>query len=709
LQKDGSITKYMERKKPGRKIYKMGFIALNFRRITISFFLLVLIVACTPRNDTGTETAAGEVASITASPETSVDLTGTALSGEPQGTTRQTPQPVITITPTVQKPDIDWREVPIIPEISQRVFQIYEDGQAQGRDPHSFSVIGDCQSIPFVFLGPFGRGILEPDPVESYLWDAIDYFKASFDRWSVTSRGGFTAASILAPIQADPHYCKPGETPLTCEYRLNNPAYVFITLETWLNPDTIDRYEDYLRSILDYVIEKGSVPILLTKADAAEVDDGRHVINPAIVRVARDYDVPVINFWRAAQYLDNIGIDPARDGFHLSQEGYDLKNTLALRALYTIWQAVELGNTTGTTGHEGQSITPTPEPGDLSQTGPQVVIPDCNGGCIFFATADSNDGVISAGGVFAYNYASQDLTQILGTGYDLQDVSEDGQRLLVNWDNFLYEINLANSSATLVSNSFYSWGKQGAYWNSDDSLVILIDQSNPLQTDTGEAFSLFPSSRDGEIYFNAGSCSSKDFCQSGGTYRLDSNQITTRMDSYAHPVISPDGRLMAYLNPAAANRDNYYHISYLLLEDPDRTAESRRIFYFPIEHGFMIYPDVRDYVFSPDNNKLIIIYDVYSAYFEKSMRLQTYLIDLKSGILYDFGDLDGLSASLNPRMVWAPEGNKILFFLTDAPSDDQFNMSIYQTDLVTGEKLTLFDQSILTSSEYFYITNLYWR
>jgi hypothetical protein len=60
-------------------------------------------------------------------------------------------------------------------------------------------------------------------------------------------------------------------------------------------------------------------------------------------------------------------------------------------------------------------------------------------------------------------------------------------------------------------------------------------------------------------------------------------------------------------------------------------------------------------------------------------------------------------------MIWAPEGNKILFFLTDAPSDDQFNMSIYQTDLVTGEKLTLFDQSILTSSEYFYITNLYWR
>lgn len=598
-----------------------------------------------------------------------------------------------------------------MPEVSERVFQIYQDGQSQGRNPKSFSVLGDCQSIPYVFLGPFGQETLVPDSAESYLWDALNYFEASFDHWSVTSRGGFTAASLLTPIQADPHYCKPGETPLTCEYRLNNPAYVFITLETWLDQHTIDRYETYLRGILDYVIEHGSIPILLTKADAAEVDEGTHVINPAIVRVALDYDVPVVNFWRAAQYLDNAGIDPNRDGFHLSQEGYDLKNTLALRALYTIWQAVEVGNTGSNTDPGNTSATSTPAPGPVSQTGPQVTAPDCDGGCIFFATASSKDGVLTSQGVYAYNYATQELTLVLDEGFDLQDVSEDGQRLLVNQANYLYEINLADASADLVSNSFLWLGKQGAYWNSDDSAIVLIDQSNPLQTEAGAAFNLFPSTRDGETYFDSGTCTSKDFCQSSGLFRLDPNQTTTYMESYARPVFSPSGEIMAFLNPAAATQDNYYHISYLVLEEPDKGIASRRIVYFPEEGGFMIYPDVRDYAFSPDNNNLFIIYDVYSAYFEKSLRMQTYMISWTNGtlILYDFGRMDGISGSLNPRLVWAPDGNRVLFFLTNVTSDNQFSISIFQTDLDTGERLILYDESILTNGDYFYITNLYWR
>ncbi|MEW6094446.1 MAG: hypothetical protein AB1531_10840 [Chloroflexota bacterium] len=558
-------------------------------------------------------------------------------------------------------------------------------------------------------MGPFAIGELAPDSAESYLWDAINWFEASFDHWGVTSRGGFTAASLLTPIQADPHYCKPGETPLTCEYRLNNPAYVFITLETWLDQKTIDRYEAYLREILDYVIERGSVPILLTKADAAEVDSGAHVINPAIVRVARDYDVPVVNFWRAAQYIENAGIDPDRDGFHLSQEGYDLKNILALRALYTIWQAVEMGNTAASTNPSSTVITSTPAPGPVSQTGPQVSTPDCDGGCVFFAAASSHDGAVASQGVYAYNYASQILTLLLGEGFDLQDVSEDGQRLLVNQANYLYEVNLADGSANLVSNTFFWMGKQGAYWNGNESEIIRIDQDNPLQTEAGGAFDLFPSVRDGEIYFNSGNCASKDFCQSDGIYRLDLDQTSTSLDSYARPVFSPDGERMAFLNPAAATQDNYFHIGYLLLEEPDRGLASRRIIYFPEEGGFMVYPDVRDYAFSPDSNELFIIYDVYSAYFERSLRIQTYMLNLTNGILYDFGKMDGISGSLNPRVVWSPEGNKVLFFLTSVTPDNQFSISIFQTNLDTGERLTLYDENIMTNSDYFYITNLYWR
>jgi hypothetical protein len=610
---------------------------------------------------------------------------------------------------TQESPEIDWRDVPIMPEASQHILQIYQEGQAQGRNPHNFSVIGDCQSIPFVFLGPYGRGDLAPSSTENYLWDAIDQFKGSFSRWSVTSRGGFTAASILNPLQADPHYCNPGETPLTCEYRLNNPAFAFITLETWLDLNTVDRYEAYLRQILDYVIGHGTIPILITKADTAEVLNGKYVINPAIVRVARDYDIPVVNFWRSAQYLPNGGIDPAREGFHLSQAGYDLKNTLALRGLYIIWQAVNLWTTNGSNGLVNPTTTLTQQATSNSEPAPQITVPDCEGGCIFYGTASSLDGVVTTQGVYAYAYGGQKLTLVLGNGFDLQDVSKDGQRLLVNKTNRLYEIDLVSGLATLISESFFSNGKQDAYWNSNESAVILIDQNHSFQTETGGAFNLFPSTRDEERYFETGSCTSKDVCQASGIYRLNPDQSSTYLDSFSHPIFSPDGKLVAYLNPAAATKDNYYHIGYLLLEDPVRGISSRDVIYFPKEGGFMIYPEVRGYDFSPENNNLFIIYDVYSAYFEKSLRLQTYVLDLKNNILIDYGSLSSANGSLKPRLVWAPEGNKVLLFLTDLTPDNQYSLSIYQTKLNTDERLVPYDQEIMTSNDYFYITNLYWR
>jgi hypothetical protein len=700
----------------------MRLLDLKFHFLVISI-VITLLPACTPKNNDHQESLSGVPELITASPVSSLLPVSTSSSQLPPiNNPSPIPNVVITqqLTPQTtavtenQEPlEIAWRDVPIMPLVSQRVLQIYQDGQAQGRNPHNFSVIGDCQAIPFVFMGPFERAELEPDSAESNLWNAINQFKGSFVRQGMAVRGGFTAASILSPIQADPHFCIPGETPLTCEYRLHNPAFVLITLETWLDPNTVDRYEIYLRKILDYVIERGTVPILLTKADSSELRSRTHVINPAIMRVARDYDVPVINFWRAAQYLDNYGIDPAREGFHLSQEGYDLKNILALRTLYTVWKAVESGVSSSTNnGNDDQgnsTATPTLQTTPISQPSPLVTVPDCDGGCIFFATASSQDGVVTSQGVLAYNYSTQTLTSVLDEDYDLQDVSEDGKRLLVNTTNRLYEINLANASANLVSDSFFSLGKQGAYWNSDDSAIILIDQNNSFQTETGGAFNLFPSTRDEERYFESGSCTSKDSCQFSGVYRLNSDQSATRLDSYSRLVFSPNGKLVGFLNPAAATRYNYYHISYILLEETERGISSRRVFYFPEEGGFMVYPDVHEYAFSPENNKLFIIYDVYSAYYEESLRIQTYMIDINTGILYDFGSINGISGSLNPRMVWAPQGNKILFFLTDETQDNQYSISIFQTNLDAGEKLTLYDQGIMISSDYFYITNLYWR
>ena len=216
--------------------------------------------------------------------------------------------------------DFDWRFLPVVPEISDNTLAIYQNGILQGRDPTNFSVVGDCQAIPFVFMGPIGRKEVLPPNHEQYLWDTINLFDDSFLHESISVRGGFTAASILNPMQADPQLCKPGETPLTCEYRLHNPAFIFITLETWGDPDSIERYESYLREIVEYVIQRGSVPILITKADVSEVKESIHIINPAIAKIAYEYDVPLVNFGALRKASPILGLTRSGKGFTLARK-----------------------------------------------------------------------------------------------------------------------------------------------------------------------------------------------------------------------------------------------------------------------------------------------------------------------------------------------------------------------------------------------------
>ena len=675
------------------------------RRIITGLMLLILLFVAGCQN-LSTETPTAMLPQTTFAEDPTTQTTGSPIvQTEEEVTPVETESPA-TAEPTLAPTLADWREAPIAPEISERVKEIYADGQAQGRDPSHFSVIGDCQSIPYVFMGPYGRGDLAPDASENYLWNAIEYFGTSFDRWSVTARGGFTAASILNALQADPEECKPGETPLTCEFRLNNPAFVLITLETWLDPDTIDRYEIYLREIIETVIEKGAVPILITKADSSELRGEKHVINPVIVNLAYEYQVPVVNFWKSAQYLPNYGIDPEREGFHLSQAGYNLKNTLALRALYNVWTTVEgmenevaSGETNPTAEAQAENETLTPE----------VSLPNCMGECVFFGTAQSEDGTVTAQGVYAYNVESQALTQVLTEGFDLQDVSPDGMQLLVNAENHLFILNLADGSTERVSDSFMFYGMQGAYWDEAGSEPIYLDQSEPITTDSGEAFNLIPFPGAEGIYFESGICSSKDFCESQGVFRLDNEGNVIQLSGYQQPVYSPDGSRIAFLDPTDATSENYYHIDRLLAEETGLGSASRRILFFPAEPGFMVYPDVEAYAFSPDNSQLLILYNVYSEYYEKSLRLQTYLWDLDIGILYDFGKLEGASGSLNPRFAWSRDGQALLFLLTEVTEEGEYLIRVYTTDLETGEKMVLTDESLFSNEAYFYVTNLYWK
>lgn len=266
---------------------------------------------------------------------------------EASATLEATPAPTANFTPTPDNRPLpqDWREWPIVPVLSPWLRDVYAAGIAAGNDPTHFSVAGDCQNIPEAFLGFYDdpeRAAFPDD--EEYLRETVDYFAGSWGRDGLAVDGGYNFPAIFTPLRADPELCNPGEPPLACEMRNYKPAFIFISMEFVYEGRTAENYEQYLREAVDYALSQNVIPILLTKADNVE---GNHRINLATAQVAYDYDVPLINWWRAAQPLTGHGLDLARDagerpeGFHITYEAWGVRSYWALVTLDAFRRALQ--------------------------------------------------------------------------------------------------------------------------------------------------------------------------------------------------------------------------------------------------------------------------------------------------------------------------------------------------------------------------------
>lgn len=238
--------------------------------------------------------------------------------------------------------------MPVVPAaVSGRVREIFAHGQERGLDPQAFSKVGDCEATPTWFLGDFDLGAQYYSLGEyTYLEGAIANFQGSFERQGLATYRGFTAASALTTLWADPKQCQPGETPIDCEVRLHRPAFALVMLGT-NDVHYLDSFEANLRRILDDLIEQGVVPILATKADNLE---GDYAINAVIARTAYEYELPLWNFWAAVQPLPDHGLQ--EDGSHLTwagnhfddplrmQAAWPWRNLTALQTLDAVWRGV---------------------------------------------------------------------------------------------------------------------------------------------------------------------------------------------------------------------------------------------------------------------------------------------------------------------------------------------------------------------------------
>ena len=233
----------------------------------------------------------------------------------------------------------DWKDWPVLPVVPGRALQIYQLGQSLGNDPHAFSIFGDCQSEPDVFMG-----VYETDPVTAAalpadLAETVSWFAGSFDRLSPTVRGGTTAGALLWTLWHQNKFaCASTETPLQCELRIHKPSFVIVHVGTHYE----NRNEVYMRMILDQLIAAGVVPILASKADDRELDDH---INAQYAQLAAEYDIPFWNFWAAVKDLPNRGLYTRADAkyqgdLYLNDQAAAIHRMTALQALDVVRRAV---------------------------------------------------------------------------------------------------------------------------------------------------------------------------------------------------------------------------------------------------------------------------------------------------------------------------------------------------------------------------------
>ncbi len=288
----------------------------------------------TPTPDDGPELLPAETATVTLRPQPGAE---TPLPTPTAGSPTSAVSPAATLEPrTAAKYWSGWPVVP--PGIAEKMKEIYRRGQALGNDPHAFSTIGDCQSVPNVFMGMYDSDHYVLAENSGSLEETIRQFKGSFGRQSVTTRDGESVASVFSPDWADHALCQAGETPLACEFRIHKPVIVFINLGTnWRGGDPVT-HKEYLQQIVDFAEEHGVIPILSSKGDNQE---GGQRLNLATAQVAYDNDLPFWNFWRSIRSLPGKGLDDNRAGNYLSTEAWGVRSYTGLQTLDAIWRYLQ--------------------------------------------------------------------------------------------------------------------------------------------------------------------------------------------------------------------------------------------------------------------------------------------------------------------------------------------------------------------------------
>lgn len=240
--------------------------------------------------------------------------------------------------------------------------QIFINGRNAGNRINVFSKVGDSITISGAFLNGFGVNKYNLRDYQQDLEPVVKFYSQetarnsnSFANTSLAADTNWSTASIFLTSNSNKTLCNTNEIPLICEYRIVRPAVALIMLGTNDVPGIpIEAFQRNMRLIIEITTQMGTVPIISTIPPMLNRSDASRVLvfNTLIKALAREYDVPLLDYWAALQPLPNFGI--ANDGVHptFSQQystdftpdamlyGMTVRNLTALQALDAVWRTV---------------------------------------------------------------------------------------------------------------------------------------------------------------------------------------------------------------------------------------------------------------------------------------------------------------------------------------------------------------------------------
>jgi hypothetical protein len=243
-----------------------------------------------------------------------------AATPPPAGTATRAGRPAAKATPApaASFPFPKW-----IPRITAAQRAIYAAAPKFGKDLGMFTVVGDCNSQPPVYLRRVANGEFDGSRVDARMQAVLTKFEASFGRVSLAAKGGFGTANMNDPTWADGALCGVDVGPFECEIWISRASVVFIELGTG-DQYAWQSFEEHYRPLVQIALRKGVLPVLVTKADDLESHEGAPAghINSIVRKLAAEYDVPLLDFYAATRDLPNFGlIDEGDKDFHLDGAG----------------------------------------------------------------------------------------------------------------------------------------------------------------------------------------------------------------------------------------------------------------------------------------------------------------------------------------------------------------------------------------------------